>query len=51
MTDPTIDATTRRRVNPFVAVVVVSLLAMWGYVIYLAFFVGRLLRFFSAAFP
>ncbi|HUW02399.1 MAG TPA: hypothetical protein VMW08_08620 [Acidimicrobiales bacterium] len=41
MTDPTIEATRRRRVNPFVAVIVVALLAMWGYVVYLAFFVGR----------
>jgi len=41
MTGPTIDAPSRRRVNPFAAAIVVGLLVMWGYVVYLAFFVGR----------
>lgn len=41
MPDAAPDVRLRRRVNPVLVVIVVGILAMWGYVLYLAFFVGR----------
>ncbi len=41
VTDAASDEHVRRRVHPGVLAIVIALLAMWGYVVYLAFFVGR----------
>ena len=41
MSDASTEAAPRRRINPVITVIVLGLLAMWGYVLYLAIFVGR----------